>query len=53
MSEPSEYDHFSPCPGCKTIGHTVQVWVGGVQMMDCPNDDCRVTEYRPEKLDGD
>jgi len=57
MSEQSsdelEYDHFTPCPGCGTIGFTVQVWVGGVQMMDCDDDDCRVHEYEPRPLNAE
>jgi predicted Fe-S protein YdhL (DUF1289 family) len=51
-------DHFTPCPGCGSIGHTIQTWVHKddsekvIQLMACPEaaDDCRVKEYYPEVL---
>jgi len=47
-----EYDHFTPCPGCDSIGHTVQVWIGEMQMMECGDNDCRVHEYEPRPIDS-
>jgi hypothetical protein len=46
----TEYDYFSPCPGCGTIGFTVQVWVEGTQMMQCDENDCRVQKYEPQSV---
>jgi len=47
---PQQFDQFTPCPGCGVIGFTVQVWVGGIQMMNCGEDGCRVHEYEPKPV---
>jgi hypothetical protein len=52
-SDGTKIDHFTPCPGCGTIGFTVQVWVGNTQMMQCGDNDCRVHEYKPLPANSD
>ena len=56
MSE-TEYDMFSPCPGCGNIGFSVQVFEetrdGEIQLMRCPEPftECRTAEYYPSSVD--
>ena len=55
----TEYDMFSPCPGCGNIGFSVQVFEetrdGKIQLMRCPEPftECRTAEYYPRSVDAD
>lgn len=52
----TEYDMFTPCPGCGKIGFSIMVFeeteTGEIQLMRCgePFDKCRVSEYYPERV---
>ena len=50
-----DYDMFTPCPACNRIGHSLMVFEEReseeIQLMGCGNNDCRVSEYYPEKFE--
>jgi hypothetical protein len=52
-----ETDHFTECPGCGRIGHTVSTFKHlddgrVIQLMACPEprESCAVDQYYPEEV---
>jgi len=50
-----ECDMFTPCPACNKIGYSLakfeQIESEEIQLMGCATDECRVSEYYPEKFE--